>query len=137
METFERSEGRLRRLLDELEAVPNMNLESLESKPLEDAIRGLQRHPPVVLGRFWADRILEQRVPLEWGSLGLVEQREAELELGSHRSWCSRLSELASVDTWWLEHWDMWLLGQRCKCCLLYTSPSPRDQRGSRMPSSA
>ena len=22
-------------------------------------------------------------------------------------------------------------------CCLLYTSPSPRDQRGSRMPSSA
>ena len=25
----------------------------------------------------------------------------------------------------------------RCKTCLLYTSPSPRDQRGSRMPSSA
>ena len=25
----------------------------------------------------------------------------------------------------------------RSKCCLLYTSPSPRDQRGSRMPSSA
>ena len=25
----------------------------------------------------------------------------------------------------------------RAKCCLLYTSPSPRDQRGSRMPSSA
>ena len=25
----------------------------------------------------------------------------------------------------------------RTKCCLLYTSPSPRDQRGSRMPSSA
>ena len=24
-----------------------------------------------------------------------------------------------------------------CMCCLLYTSPSPRDQRGSRMPSSA
>ena len=27
--------------------------------------------------------------------------------------------------------------GQRRKDCLLYTSPSPRDQRGSRMPSSA
>ena len=26
---------------------------------------------------------------------------------------------------------------ERCKTCLLYTSPSPRDQRGSRMPSSA
>ena len=24
-----------------------------------------------------------------------------------------------------------------CRVCLLYTSPSPRDQRGSRMPSSA
>ena len=24
-----------------------------------------------------------------------------------------------------------------CQGCLLYTSPSPRDQRGSRMPSSA
>ena len=26
---------------------------------------------------------------------------------------------------------------KRVSCCLLYTSPSPRDQRGSRMPSSA
>ena len=29
------------------------------------------------------------------------------------------------------------LLSKLYKCCLLYTSPSPRDQRGSRMPSSA
>ena len=28
-------------------------------------------------------------------------------------------------------------LGAECSICLLYTSPSPRDQRGSRMPSSA
>ena len=27
--------------------------------------------------------------------------------------------------------------GELAKACLLYTSPSPRDQRGSRMPSSA
>ena len=27
--------------------------------------------------------------------------------------------------------------GRMTGCCLLYTSPSPRDQRGSRMPSSA
>ena len=27
--------------------------------------------------------------------------------------------------------------GPRLESCLLYTSPSPRDQRGSRMPSSA
>ena len=32
--------------------------------------------------------------------------------------------------------WKNHVLGQ-CKSCLLYTSPSPRDQRGSRMPSSA
>ena len=32
-----------------------------------------------------------------------------------------------------------WLIGLclGLRCCLLYTSPSPRDQRGSRMPSSA
>ena len=29
---------------------------------------------------------------------------------------------------------DVW---KRMATCLLYTSPSPRDQRGSRMPSSA
>ena len=29
------------------------------------------------------------------------------------------------------------LMSALCGCCLLYTSPSPRDQRGSRMPSSA
>ena len=28
-------------------------------------------------------------------------------------------------------------IGPPCEGCLLYTSPSPRDQRGSRMPSSA
>ena len=28
-------------------------------------------------------------------------------------------------------------LGKKVNICLLYTSPSPRDQRGSRMPSSA
>ena len=28
-------------------------------------------------------------------------------------------------------------VSKRCYICLLYTSPSPRDQRGSRMPSSA
>ena len=30
-----------------------------------------------------------------------------------------------------------WVLSDRFTDCLLYTSPSPRDQRGSRMPSSA
>ena len=32
---------------------------------------------------------------------------------------------------------DVLLTREAIKVCLLYTSPSPRDQRGSRMPSSA
>ena len=32
---------------------------------------------------------------------------------------------------------DLPPLNERLEDCLLYTSPSPRDQRGSRMPSSA
>ena len=31
----------------------------------------------------------------------------------------------------------LWMQATEYKNCLLYTSPSPRDQRGSRMPSSA
>ena len=39
--------------------------------------------------------------------------------------------EKAKTDqSFWSEMDDLWT-------CLLYTSPSPRDQRGSRMPSSA
>ena len=33
--------------------------------------------------------------------------------------------------------WQRAAAPDRCPTCLLYTSPSPRDQRGSRMPSSA
>ena len=40
-----------------------------------------------------------------------------------------------------IEEYGMEAFNQKCKesvwTCLLYTSPSPRDQRGSRMPSSA
>ena len=34
-------------------------------------------------------------------------------------------------------YWALKLVGEDIDACLLYTSPSPRDQRGSRMPSSA
>ena len=36
-----------------------------------------------------------------------------------------------------IEQVSYWLEEIGFKSCLLYTSPSPRDQRGSRMPSSA
>ena len=41
------------------------------------------------------------------------------------------------------KHWKKWMIFLKLRkytiprICLLYTSPSPRDQRGSRMPSSA
>ena len=40
----------------------------------------------------------------------------------------------------WAQYWEVITNPQvvaAYKVCLLYTSPSPRDQRGSRMPSSA
>ena len=44
--------------------------------------------------------------------------------------------ENASLKDWRAVH-ETNLDGVFLGCCLLYTSPSPRDQRGSRMPSSA
>ena len=43
---------------------------------------------------------------------------------------------LADKDVEFIGLWTNGLKLSEC-CCLLYTSPSPRDQRGSRMPSSA
>ena len=38
----------------------------------------------------------------------------------------------------WSSTNSLWIFPMATSCCcLLYTSPSPRDQRGSRMPSSA
>ena len=45
-------------------------------------------------------------------------------------SWAQQVSTVVSVD---LTRYT----GKWYEICLLYTSPSPRDQRGSRMPSSA
>ena len=64
-------------------------------------------------------------VLVEWGG----DQRAAD---GGFDVFCNdpdgpSLSEMLDAST----------IGLQAKACLLYTSPSPRDQRGSRMPSSA
>ena len=43
----------------------------------------------------------------------------------------------SNLDTIWLRDFGPRLIETEDGTCLLYTSPSPRDQRGSRMPSSA
>ena len=53
---------------------------------------------------------------------------------------CSQLGELAKHDVFVFIDADVRLTPDalvRMSSCLLYTSPSPRDQRGTRMPSSA
>ena len=40
------------------------------------------------------------------------------------------------IDSWAFQYWTK-VKEALLMNCLLYTSPSPRDQRGSRMPSSA
>ena len=41
------------------------------------------------------------------------------------------------ITQWLIEEHDVKMVVVACNTCLLYTSPSPRDQRGPRMPSSA
>ena len=57
-----------------------------------------------------------------------VEVSDMELRRSGNSYTVDTLSELSGEDV------DLFLL---LGSCLLYTSPSPRDQRGSRMPSSA
>ena len=58
-----------------------------------------------------------------------------------NRAWLSTLgydeSDLSELDVFDVIHPDSRDHCTQIMNCLLYTSPSPRDQRGSRMPSSA
>ena len=65
--------------------------------------------------------------------LGLANQLAAFVPDLAHMSAGLRpLPEKGNAWVWEKEHEE-----EFSKFCLLYTSPSPRDQRGSRMPSSA
>ena len=62
----------------------------------------------------------------------LVRTRLAPKQRKSHKE-AQIGARLAGLVSTWIPHAP----GARAATCLLYTSPSPRDQRGSRMPSSA
>ena len=65
---------------------------------------------------------------------------EGEVQLGNSSLTADNLAEYADELAGWADALtgDADLLFYGCDlACLLYTSPSPRDQRGSRMPSSA
>ena len=86
-------------------------------------------------------RLRSQNAAYPWRTSGdsetiLAMHRSATRTLGdspdnpaeAHVEWLSQLDGI-----WGFSLWDP----SRREFCLLYTSPSPRDQRGSRMPSSA
>ena len=83
-------------------------------------------------------------------ALAVSDTDENEIYTGVLNVWKSTNSGAADsfsqVSSWFLPesasytHADIHMLrffNGKLYCCLLYTSPSPRDQRGSRMPSSA
>ena len=71
-----------------------------------------------------------------WQLLADAERPDAlhDLVTGVRRSYAETAERAARVGGWLRLHLTA---GDRVALCLLYTSPSPRDQRGSRMPSSA
>ena len=68
----------------------------------------------------------------EWRWLRQTEVPESWLSSSMMRYLPATVMRFVAVDE---NDSDNWLGGS--ESCLLYTSPSPRDQRGSRMPSSA
>ena len=80
--------------------------------------------PATIVERYWNDRLLvENQRATFWA--------QYDSSVNDEHSHCgAKLIHLVKIDA-------QWKLGDMSYTCLLYTSPSPRDQRGSRMPSSA
>ena len=62
----------------------------------------------------------------DWGLINVVEEERIE-----------DLAPLNQIKVLSFKEKDEWSLESKYNICLLYTSPSPRDKRQSRMPSSA
>ena len=83
-----------------------------------------------VYGNYFSVALIVLIGAIEFAAIGLlVASRAQTLETASG------LMNLVMLPMWTLS--GIFFSYQRFPDCLLYTSPSPRDQRGSRMPSSA
>ena len=89
----------------------------------------------ISIARFWTFtwRQFMSRVPYDWDVVQVAIICPGELHVNIHRRFINDFSTACYVIT---RHHAKKLIDLHCNC-LLYTSPSPRDQRGSRMPSSA
>ena len=81
------------------------------------------------------------------GSLGNEKSKKAKMDvmqvamgasvMSRHKAFMEKSPFVISPRTWYMRRWDLVTLLLLLFTCLLYTSPSPRDMRRSRMPSSA
>ena len=101
--------------------------ESLELNQLEDQINELA----IGLGLYPVGRLRNNGVwqPCYYGPIGI--DFESRVEKLVRETTGREVSFGGKKDPKWEYYFDFLMP------CLLYTSPSPRDQRGSRMPSSA
>ena len=79
---------------------------------------------------------------IDAGVQWIKDHPEEFMEGGKYEEWVTSEGWLSSPETSagimeLLDSGDWYLTSDSYNDCLLYTSPSPRDQRGSRMPSSA
>ena len=106
-------------------------------------------------GKNQAEIVADKDHPLALPSKASIEGAEADLDLIKLNRWIEVLraakpratsSDFGDVLAFQTLHEDASqkiaartksTTAKRAEYCLLYTSPSPRDQRGSRMPSSA
>ena len=83
----------------------------------EDPVRGEFQVPPTTHGKVWCDA----------SSLGIGVAVQIGEVVVEDAAWLRKRDDVAHINRAELE----------AVVCLLYTSPSPRDKRQSRMPSSA
>ena len=124
-------------------------IETFRSRTRRDLRAGWRRSGAAQAG-FFLDESWGATHRPDWAKRGLLiwPRGRQWLRLEQRLSWPDGWSDSDScrarlVLSWWAEQMRLWVdgvlvhEGDLFDTCLLYTSPSPRDKRQSRMPSSA